>query len=847
MIERSIRPPFLAATLVAVLVCAGLCVPAVTRGDREVMTPPDRAGEIPVRSAAQRDGFGRAALDPVVAPSAGGSPGLGITPEQVSLSLGDLPGPYRVSRVAQTPYDASQPSGPVGLPEHLEITFGPMRIAGLLPGDPILYLLPVDAYRAQWEAAGDGAVTQAIEQIYLATVALPAPLPTAGLPALPPEQTGGANDAAAWIDRVAGVSEHSAARDGYRFLGRWAQDANPIVNGDLRYVYQGFTNDGKYLISFWYPVTTPALADTVADFPEAELQLFYSDPQAYIAAQVAVLNQLAPADFEPSLASLDALVASLRIAGMPADGLTGFVWRPVVQADARGMTPEAVDAPLRYRVSYFPSGRLSYVADCGPGGGTFILDGAVTGRIGTQLDPAPLPSCGPDSLSREFVRALARAQEFRVLPGGTSLQLNLPDGGAAVGFELVGPAEELPPGPQPTVVLPTPAPMIPIGRVMGIPGVNVRAGPGSAHPLVGFAPSGMACQVIGRSADRQWWAWALPSSPTGLGWISAAYVLVNGAEYVPIIMAPPPPAASATPTRVPLATAGAPGHELAFWADRTQIAQGECVRLLWRSPDALAVRVYAQGQPSQDLPQQGEGSQEVCPQSTTTYALFVELQEGGAVLRQVTIRVIPALPAAASPTRVPPTATATPTRVPPTATATRTRVPPTATATPTRVPPTATATRTRVPPTATATPTRVPPTATATRTRVPPTATATRTRVLPTATPGSPLADTGWAVSRFERFGVPVGGVQPTVRLSRDGQAEFFGGCNTLKGTYLVAGDRITFRIRTGTILLCGEEVDAQEGHYLLLLSLSHEFELAADELVLRDDDGDELLRFDRK
>jgi heat shock protein HslJ len=102
-------------------------------------------------------------------------------------------------------------------------------------------------------------------------------------------------------------------------------------------------------------------------------------------------------------------------------------------------------------------------------------------------------------------------------------------------------------------------------------------------------------------------------------------------------------------------------------------------------------------------------------------------------------------------------------------------------------------------------------------------------------------------VSRFERFGVPVGGVQPTVRLSRDGQAEFFGGCNTLKGTYLVAGDRITFRIRTGTILLCGEEVDAQEGHYLLLLSLSHEFELAADELVLRDDDGDELLRFDRK
>jgi hypothetical protein len=102
------------------------------------------AAQVPTRAAAPT---------PPVLPEA--VPGPTIVPGQVSLSLGNLPGPYRVSRVGQTPYDASQPTGPSGLPEHLEVTFGPLRIAGLEPGDPILHILPVDAYRAQWETAGD--------------------------------------------------------------------------------------------------------------------------------------------------------------------------------------------------------------------------------------------------------------------------------------------------------------------------------------------------------------------------------------------------------------------------------------------------------------------------------------------------------------------------------------------------------------------------------------------------------------------------------------------------------------------------------------------------------------------
>jgi hypothetical protein len=40
----------------------------------------------------------------------------------------------------------------------------------------------------------------------------------------------------------------SATISGYRFVGRWEQSPNPVTNQGLRYVYQGFTNDGRFLV-----------------------------------------------------------------------------------------------------------------------------------------------------------------------------------------------------------------------------------------------------------------------------------------------------------------------------------------------------------------------------------------------------------------------------------------------------------------------------------------------------------------------------------------------------------------------------------------------------------------------
>jgi heat shock protein HslJ len=141
----------------------------------------------------------------------------------------------------------------------------------------------------------------------------------------------------------------------------------------------------------------------------------------------------------------------------------------------------------------------------------------------------------------------------------------------------------------------------------------------------------------------------VPAAPGGIGWVSDDYVAVTGVEDVPVIVVPPPvyvppaPAPAPTPSPAPPPTA-TPSAQLAFWADQTTINQGECTTLHWSVENVQAVWVYPQGQPYQQYPQTGQGSQQVCPPTTTTYEMLVLKRDGTTVTLQVTITVIPAAP-----------------------------------------------------------------------------------------------------------------------------------------------------------------------------------------------------------
>ncbi len=79
--------------------------------------------------------------------------------------------------------------------------------------------------------------------------------------------------------------------------------------------------------------------------------------------------------------------------------------------------------------------------------------------------------------------------------------------------------------------------------------VNVRSGPGTNYPVLVVAPPATTGEVTGKSADGGWYQVKVPTqySSTGLGWVSASYVVPQNTSSVPVVEAPPAPAVPAAP------------------------------------------------------------------------------------------------------------------------------------------------------------------------------------------------------------------------------------------------------------------------------------------------------------
>lgn len=262
---------------------------------------------------------------------------------------------------------------------------------------------------------------------------------------------------------------------------------------------------------------------------------------------------------------------------------------------------------------------------------SFATDGDTIeiGTVGSTMRFCPEPP-GVMEQEAEYLAALASAATYSV--EGNTLQMRT----AADQLAVVMIRKLL-------LDLPEPEASAPTGRITGAPqGVNVRSGPGVNFPIIGLAPNGTEGEIVGRSADNQWWAAAVPSAPDGIGWVSADFVIAINTQDVPVIEVPPPviivPTAAATPTPIPQPTA-TPTAQISFTADQTSIEQGQCTTLRWSVNNIQAVWVYPQGERYEGFPRTGQGSEQVCPTSTTTYEMRVQQRDGSIVFRQVTITV----------------------------------------------------------------------------------------------------------------------------------------------------------------------------------------------------------------
>jgi hypothetical protein len=234
-----------------------------------------------------------------------------MDPSSVSIDTMELGYSWQANLVEATPYDDSQPPGPMGLPEHVQVNFGVNDPADVQFGDPIIYIIPTEAYQEYWDEAGNSSVNDRLAMLEELLAERP-DLATARLPVLPFE---------AYRVMGAGNLVVTAQREyvdtpwgsGVRFVAAPMQGIDVILNRNVVYIEQGLTDDGAYLVSFFYPpVSTSALPDDVSEVTEEEFQRAYNDPNTYLREKERMLNELEASDWEPDLVTLDEVISSLQ-------------------------------------------------------------------------------------------------------------------------------------------------------------------------------------------------------------------------------------------------------------------------------------------------------------------------------------------------------------------------------------------------------------------------------------------------------------------------------------------------------------------------------------------------------
>ena len=166
---------------------------------------------------------------------------IGIEPEQISLDTQGLFSSWTAYKMPATNYTRDFISGIPSLPEHIIITFDGTDPFNRQPTDAFMYIIPVSAYKELWEANGDTCVTKTLDNL---NVRLGGEI-AIGLVVMPFEEVMGINGFTDSVYRVGG--------NGYSVIKQVAQDLEPVTNDELRYAYQGLTDDGQYFVAFFVP------------------------------------------------------------------------------------------------------------------------------------------------------------------------------------------------------------------------------------------------------------------------------------------------------------------------------------------------------------------------------------------------------------------------------------------------------------------------------------------------------------------------------------------------------------------------------------------------------------------
>lgn len=112
------------------------------------------------------------------------------------------------------------------------------------------------------------------------------------------------------------------------------------------------------------------------------------------------------------------------------------------------------------------------------------------------------------------------------------------------------------------------------------------------------------------------------------------------------------------------------------------------------------------------------------------------------------------------------------------------------------------------------------------------------------STSGQDLTSSIWLLGELNGEGL-IEGTTITAQFDETGSVGGTSGCNNYNTTYEVSGNQLTFNEPiASTMMACPEPVMEQERDFLVVLAETATFEIAGEELILRDVDGNERARF---
>ena len=168
-----------------------------------------------------------------------------------------------------------------------------------------------------------------------------------------------------------------------------------------------------------------------------------------------------------------------------------------------------------------------------------ILDGRRKTLAATLLVSVLLKACSPSSTPNPITDPnINQTQSAQTVVAQVT----------AVAPPVFTPTLPPPPGPTPnSIVVVAVVPEPQAGQPSTTANYNtlIYGGPGTNYVTYGALLGGKRAVVVGKSEDGLWWAIDVPVAVNKVGWVSAGWVTVQGAEGVPVLPSPPVPPTTA--------------------------------------------------------------------------------------------------------------------------------------------------------------------------------------------------------------------------------------------------------------------------------------------------------------